>query len=467
VALRLNPVQVNLRQQLYEVAIPMVCGYAYATPLGGPSACLFLATKVGHACHCLAHRPDSTGTLSTKWVGQTCPVVLLPWSPWFSVYSCYFVAFGLVCTTCLLFIIGVPAASGCPLPVDQSLSIGNSSGTGLLMSATTGLQPNLYSSPTSTKLPTVVVAEGVPPVSCRLIEKIRKLEFIHMADLLKENSGRVPQFMVVNGQLVAVQSHVKSRTPLTILKWLQAFNILMAVVLSCEETSKKEEGGLAAHAFLIVQLSEDLQGPQWLHYDQNFREWAAAEGLRKSDIRFQSYIVEGITLGFRIGFDRSHSLHYATKNLHSSNPAVISEHPEREVCLNRTWKFPINKCSPGFHVSPVGAIPKKNKPDNWHLIVYLSSPSGSSVNDGMEDLQQAGMMETGWFFNVPQQCVLLLTTLRTALRAILSGLNHFLLCSSSEDSVGCIHFGNNALGPLSPLVEIGYVVYNRFLLVHK
>ena len=102
-----------------------------------------------------------------------------------------------------------------------------------------------------------------------------------------------------------------------------------------------------------------------------------------SDIQFQSYIVQGITSGFRIGFDRSHSLWSATKNLHSSNPAVISEYLEREVCLNRTWKFPINQCSPGVQISPVGAIPKKNKPDKWCLIVDLSSPSGSSVNDGI------------------------------------------------------------------------------------
>jgi len=53
------------------------------------------------------------------------------------------------------------------------------------------MEPNLYPSPTRPKLPTVVVAEGVPPVSCHLVEKIRKWEFINMADLLKENAGRV------------------------------------------------------------------------------------------------------------------------------------------------------------------------------------------------------------------------------------------------------------------------------------
>ena len=36
-----------------------------------------------------------------------------------------------------------------------------------------------------------------------------------------------------------------------------------------------------------------------------------------------------------------------------------------------------------IHCSPFGVIPKKNKPGNWRLIVDLSSPEGSSVNDGI------------------------------------------------------------------------------------
>ena len=35
------------------------------------------------------------------------------------------------------------------------------------------------------------------------------------------------------------------------------------------------------------------------------------------------------------------------------------------------------------HLSPIGAIPKKHKPGKWRLIIDLSSPAGSSVNDGI------------------------------------------------------------------------------------
>ena len=55
----------------------------------------------------------------------------------------------------------------------------------------------------------------------------------------------------------------------------------MAVMLSVEATSKEEAAGLAAHMHLILQLSQDLGGTQWLRYDQEFREWAAAKGMKR------------------------------------------------------------------------------------------------------------------------------------------------------------------------------------------
>ena len=37
-----------------------------------------------------------------------------------------------------------------------------------------------------------------------------------------------------------------------------------------------------------------------------------------------------------------------------------------------------------FQDSPMGVIPKKNKPGMWRLIVDLLSPEGLSVNDGVD-----------------------------------------------------------------------------------
>ena len=80
------------------------------------------------------------------------------------------------------------------------------------------------------------------------------------------------------------------------------------------------------------------------------------------DRAFSSYILQGIKSGFRIGFDRAQLLQSATSNLHSTNPAVISEYLEREVSLTRMWKYPHHCSPPGIHISPLGVIPKKNKP---------------------------------------------------------------------------------------------------------
>ena len=105
--------------------------------------------------------------------------------------------------------------------------------------------------------------------------------------------------------------------------------------------------------------------------------------LPHPDQQFRSYLVQGITSGFRIGFNRSFPLQSESKNLYSSNPAIISEYLEREVLLQRSWRVSISNCPPSIHINPVGTIPKKNKPNKWRLIVDLSLPSGSSVNEGI------------------------------------------------------------------------------------
>ena len=56
-----------------------------------------------------------------------------------------------------------------------------------------------------------------------------------------------------------------------IFSWLKAYTRFMAVMLSNPATSKEEVAGLAAHMHLILQLSGDLRGLQWLRYDQEFR----------------------------------------------------------------------------------------------------------------------------------------------------------------------------------------------------
>ena len=85
--------------------------------------------------------------------------------------------------------------------------------------------------------------------------------------------------------------HLHSSKIITdIFSWLQAFSIFSAILLSSEDTTKEEAAGLAAHTYLILQMSKDLKGSQWFQYDQNFREWAAAKNIRKwGELNFSIY----------------------------------------------------------------------------------------------------------------------------------------------------------------------------------
>ena len=97
------------------------------------------------------------------------------------------------------------------------------------------------------------------------------------------------------------------------------------------------------------------------------------------DKDYVSYIIEGISKGFRIGFNRRRELQPSPASTMTKSTEVISEYLHREVSLGRMQKQTL-PLEGKIHVSPIGAIPKRNKPG---LIVDLSSPAGANVNDGI------------------------------------------------------------------------------------
>ena len=99
------------------------------------------------------------------------------------------------------------------------------------------------------------------------------------------------------------------------------------------------------------------------------------------DQQFAQFIYKGCREGFPIGFHCPLSvLRSAGKNYPSANdhPEVITEQIRTELEAGR-----LSKASPNemIHLSPLGLIPKSGQPGKWHLIIYLSSPIGDSVND--------------------------------------------------------------------------------------
>ena len=105
------------------------------------------------------------------------------------------------------------------------------------------------------------------------------------------------------------------------------------------------------------------------------------------DTVFSSYILEGITEGFRIGFKYcGHSLKPRSRNLLSAyeHQSVVESYIEKEVLLGRMVHITDPSTLPCVHTSPFGVIPKKHRPGKWRLMVGFSAPDGHSVNDFIE-----------------------------------------------------------------------------------
>ena len=103
------------------------------------------------------------------------------------------------------------------------------------------------------------------------------------------------------------------------------------------------------------------------------------------DREWVEFLVRGIREGFRLGRDqgavtlseRGGSMYEA-----SEHRGIIEEYLAKEVQGKRVWR--VESGTEMVQCSPFGVIPKKGKPGRWRLIVNLSAPEGSSVNDGID-----------------------------------------------------------------------------------
>lgn len=103
------------------------------------------------------------------------------------------------------------------------------------------------------------------------------------------------------------------------------------------------------------------------------------------DRTFVAYILNGITKGFHIGAVRSAHITPSRNNLPSvyQHPRLISSQIETEVHTRRVLGPLPPHLANLTQTSPIGLIPKPHQPGKWRLIVDLSFPNGSSVNDAI------------------------------------------------------------------------------------
>ena len=102
------------------------------------------------------------------------------------------------------------------------------------------------------------------------------------------------------------------------------------------------------------------------------------------DRDFSQYIYQGLSDGFRIGYNYDIPHKSAKKNMKSTmeQPQVLKEYIGKEVAAGRLLVPIPQETALTVHVSPCGVIPK-SQVGKWSLIVDMSSPEGSSINDGI------------------------------------------------------------------------------------
>ena len=99
---------------------------------------------------------------------------------------------------------------------------------------------------------------------------------------------------------------------------------------------------------------------------------------------FVSVILRGLNKGFPIGFDFAHCSFWSVACNHASSLChsnIVTQYVAHKVSLGRL----VGPVSPqGLQTSPIGLIPKCHQPNSCRMIVDLSCPFGSSVNDGID-----------------------------------------------------------------------------------
>ena len=97
-------------------------------------------------------------------------------------------------------------------------------------------------------------------------------------------------------------------------------------------------------------------------------------------------LLTGLEEGVRIGFNQKASCRSAKSNMQSAicHPSVVEHYLDEELAQgNIAGPFDPKLIPNSVILNRFGVIPKANKPGKWRLIVDLSYPKGSSVNDGI------------------------------------------------------------------------------------
>jgi hypothetical protein len=106
---------------------------------------------------------------------------------------------------------------------------------------------------------------------------------------------------------------------------------------------------------------------------------------------YEPHLVDNLMFGFSFGF-RIHfqgaERSFEARNLRSAldNPKAVDSKLNKELEAGRLAGPFISPPLKYFRVSPLGMVPKK-QPGDFRMIHHLSFPNGTSVNDGIPDIE--------------------------------------------------------------------------------
>ena len=125
---------------------------------------------------------------------------------------------------------------------------------------------------TNHKAQPLILSSALPPVSARVVERIRAGAFVDLKELLPDNVALLQRLQETNlGTQASSSNSPRMRDIRDPLTWASCFMAFAAV-----HAERAEMRELLAYGQLVLQLARKHGGLGWVAYDSQFRQQAAA-----------------------------------------------------------------------------------------------------------------------------------------------------------------------------------------------
>jgi len=179
----------------------------------------------------------------------------------------------------------------------------------------------------------ILLGEALPPVPAKLVNKIRKGDFIEMQDMLPDR-----WLFADEGEQ---SSRGNRRCTMDIRVWAQCFATYIRVIA---ESEPERVPDLLGYMINIIRASQDFVGSSWMTYDDTFRRQVAVSGSKSwgnynSSLYSMCFTGKAQTLG-RCNFclSKDHNLRPCPLRTEESSIELPSqEHREFSQLPSEAW----------------------------------------------------------------------------------------------------------------------------------